>query len=168
MWYVYVDSEDNITGFGGCPILNEDYKCFGISEGVKNNLETKGTNYYIYQEGTLVLNPNYESEEAVKREEMFKKFFFKIDNFGWYRKQPKGYTSALESLSIAYNMITSGLIQELPAGTFIFYQEPDFFNPETLKEEWLVNHQIRSTAMTKEQFVQFYVTFVMAWNQIEH
>ena len=47
MWYIYINSENEITGFGGCPVLNEDYTCFEISEEVKNNLETKGTNYYI-------------------------------------------------------------------------------------------------------------------------
>ena len=116
----------------------------------------------------LVLNPNYEEEQAEIREENFKNEFFEIENYGWYRKKPKGYTSALESLTVAYNMVTSGVIQELPAGTFIFYPEPDYTIPEQCTEEWLVEHHILSEAMTAQQFLPFYAQFVVAWNNEMH
>ena len=109
-----------------------------------------------------------DAEKAAIREEDFKKEFFEIEGYNFYRKQPKGYTSALESLTVAYNMITSGVIQELPAGTFIFYPEPDYTKPEQCTEEWLVANQILSEAMTKEQFIQFYAAFVVAWNTEMH
>ena len=109
-----------------------------------------------------------EEEKAQEREEAFKNEFFEITNYGWYRRKPKGYTSALESLTVAYNMVTSGVIQELPAGTFIFYPEPDYTKPEQCTEEWLIEHHILSEAMTAQQFLPFYAQFVVAWNNEMH
>lgn len=109
-----------------------------------------------------------EDEKAAERETNFKDKFFEIEGFNYYRKEPKGYTSALESLGVAYNMITSNIIQELPAGTFIFYPQPDFYSEEQCTEEWLIEHQILSDVMTKEQFLQFYAAFVVAWNNEMH
>ena len=123
---------------------------------------------YQVVNGELVLNPDYDQQQAALREAAFKSEFFQITNFGWYRKKPKGYTSALESLTVAYNMVTSGVIQELPAGTFIFYEEPDFTKPEECTEEWLVEHQILSQAMNAQQFLQLYAAFVVAWNTEMH
>ena len=40
-----------------------------------------------------------EEEEADLREADFKDNFFFIPTFGWYRKVPKGYSSAVESLN---------------------------------------------------------------------
>lgn len=109
-----------------------------------------------------------EAEKAAERETDFKDKFFEIQGFNYYRKQPKGYTSALESLGVAYNMITSGVIHELPAGTFIFYPKPNFYIAEQCTEEWLIEHQIFSEAMSREQFLQFYAAFVVAWNNEMH
>ena len=68
-------------------------------------------NKVIVQNGVLVLNPNYEQEEADLREADFKSKFFFIDNFGWYRKQPKGYQSAVESMNVLFNIanVTDGI-----------------------------------------------------------
>jgi hypothetical protein len=123
-------------------------------------------NKYIVQNGELVLNPDYEQEEAEQREAEFKNKFFEIPNFGWFRKQPKGYSSAVESLNTAFNAVT--IMQKLPAGMLIFYQEPDFTKPEECTEEWLIEHQTYSEEMTVQEFGAFYVGFMTAWNNQEH
>lgn len=99
-------------------------------------------------------------------EAQFKKSFFFIPNYGWYRKVPKGYQSAVESLNSAFNVVK--VIGKLPAEKLIFYQTPDFTDPSTLTEEWLVAHQTKNAEMTVEQFGAFYVMFQEAWNTQEH
>lgn len=115
-----------------------------------------------------------DDEKAEQREAQFKTQFFKMPldksfadtGFGYYRKQPKGYQSAVESMQLAFTIANSQ--GGLPANTLIFYEEPDFHNPETLTEEWLVNHQIILPALTQEQFNIIFSAFVVAWNTQEH
>lgn len=107
-----------------------------------------------------------EDEKAKDREEYFKSQFFEIPNYGWYRKVPKGYSSAVESMNTA--SIAVSMAQGLPAGMLQFYPEPDFYNPEECTEEWLVEHQILSPAMTAQEFGALYMAFIQAWNTQEH
>ena len=107
-----------------------------------------------------------EEEEADIREQAFKKDFFEIPTFGWFRKVPKGYSSAVESLNTAFNAVT--IMQTLPAGTLIFYQAPDFTKPEECTEEWLIAHQTTNEQMTAQEFGAFYIAFMTAWNNQEH
>ena len=112
-----------------------------------------------------------EEEEAEQREADFKQEFFEIQNVGWYRKQPKGYASAIESLNTAFNNFTVMQkmgVEEFPANVFIFYQEPDFTKPEECTEEWLIEHQFRNQAMSVSEFSQFYVSFTNACNTQMH
>lgn len=116
-------------------------------------------------DGTV--NPDY--DEAAIREEKFKKAFFLVEGIkkntnGYYRKKPEGYASAIESLNTAYAIAKEQ--GGLPAGTLIFYEEPDF--NEDITEEWLVSHQITLPALTFEKFMELYATFVQAWNVQEH
>lgn len=121
---------------------------------------------YIVVNNELVLNPDYEQEEAEKREADFKSKFFNIQGFGWYRKQPKGYQSAVESMNVLFNI--ANVSDGIQAGLIIFYQEPDFTKEEECTEEWLIEHQIIQPAMTKEAFMNLYVAFMTAWNTEEH
>ena len=126
---------------------------------------------YIIENSVMVLNPDYEEEQADLREANFKSKFFNIEGFGWYRKQPKGYQSAIESLNTAFNRFS--LMQKMgidtfPANVFIFYAEPDFTKPEECTEEWLVAHQTKNEAMTAQEFGSFYAAFTDAWNTEEH
>lgn len=123
-------------------------------------------NKYIVEDGDLVLNPNYEQEQVQKRQEIFKKDFFNIEGYGWYRRTPKGYTSALESINTAFNIVT--VVGTLPKGILIFYTKPDFTDKTQCTEEWLIKNQIKSAEMTATEFGKFYTAFVTAWNVQEH
>jgi hypothetical protein len=137
-----------------------------ITEEQVENIKIKGRNYYIIENNELVINPDYEQEQAEKREADFKSKFFEVQGYGWYRKQPKGYQSAVESMNVLFNIanVTDGI----QAGLIIFYQQPDFTKPEECTEEWLVAHQIIQPAMTKVDFMNLYVAFMTAWNEMEH
>ena len=40
-----------------------------VSEEIYNNAQQYGSNYYIYSDGQIILNPNYEQEQAQKEAE---------------------------------------------------------------------------------------------------
>ena len=134
--------------------------------------------YKLDENYNFILNENYEEEQTAQRKATFESQFFQIptiaDAFegGWYRKVPKGYASALESLNTAYNAYSASLVADpsakFPANTLIFYTQPDFTQAEQCTEEWLIAHQFRNKEMTSAQFMQFYSAFVTAWNTTEH
>jgi hypothetical protein len=103
---------------------------------------------------------------ANDRKKAFLQDFFKVGDIGYYRKKPKGYQSAIESINTAFNICskTGGL----PANTLIFYPEPNFKIEEQCTEQWLIAHQIKLPAMTAAQFDELYIAFVTAWNEEEH
>ena len=113
-----------------------------------------------------------EEEQAQARKTTFENQFFQIPTIenvfvgGWYRKTPKGYSSAVESLNTCFNAVLA--LNKLPADTLIFYTQPDYSNVEECTEEWLIAHQFKNKEMTKEQFMQFYSVFMTAWNTAEH
>ena len=137
-----------------------------ITEFQYQNIKQYGNNYYIYSNGQLVLNPDYETEEAAKRQAEFEKTFFNVENYGYYRRVPKGYQSAIESITVAERICAKN--NGLPANTLIFYPQPDFTKAEQCTEEWLIEHQIKLPEMTAAQFDNLFITFVFAWNREEH
>lgn len=159
-YYVFIENE-KINGCGQCKCLNEDILNIEVDEEIYNNIEK-----YIYKDGNIVINENLELELAEARKEEFLKQFFKIDGYGYFRKQPKGYGSAVESLNTAFNIVT--VIGNLPANTLTFYAEPDFTIPEQCTEEWLVENATKNEVMTPSEFGTFYAQFMMAWNMQEH
>lgn len=113
-----------------------------------------------------------DEEASKKRENDFKSKFFHIPTIesvfvgGWYRKTPKGYQSAVESLNSAFNIVN--ILGKLPANILQFYIEPDFTKPEECTEEWLVEHAFKNDEMSIQQFGAFYAEFLTAWNREEH
>lgn len=134
--------------------------------------------YKLNENYDFVLNTDYEQEQAQARKTTFENQFFQIPAIenvfvgGWYRKTPKGYASALESLNTAYNnYMAIALINpeaKFPANTLIFYTAPDFTKEEQCTEKWLVAHQFKNEEMAREQFLLLYSTFSQAWNATEH
>lgn len=109
-------------------------------------------------------------ETAADRKAMFLQDFFKVSlgelGTGYYRKKPKGYQSAIESLNTADRMCAKN--NGLPAGILKFYKQPNFNKPEQCTEEWLEAHQIVLPALTVSQFDELYNVFVTTWNKQEH
>lgn len=145
--------------------LDEDITRVETSEEIYNAW-LEDINKVIYQRGRIIYNPNYEQEQAEKRQQAFLQDFFNVEGYGYYRRVPKGYQSAVESMNVLFNI--ANLTKGLQAGLIIFYEEPDFTDAEQCTEEWLVEHQIVMPAMTLEEFMQLYVAFMTAWNTTEH
>lgn len=131
------------------------------------DLEIQETEREIIQlNNEFVFKDEVELELAEARKEEFLKQFFKIDGYGYFRKQPKGYGSAVESLNTAFNIVT--VLGNLPANTLTFYAEPDFTVAEQCTEEWLVANATKNEEMSSSDFGTFYAQFMMAWNTQEH
>lgn len=111
-----------------------------------------------------------EAETAAERKARFLNDFFKVSlgelGNGYYRKKPKGYQSAVESINTAQIMCVK--LNGLPAGILIFYKQPNFNKPEQCTEEWLESHQIILPALDVEHFDALYLNFIQSWNQQEH
>lgn len=109
-------------------------------------------------------------ETSTDRKARFLEDFFKVSlgelGTGYYRKKPKGYASAVESINTAERMCAKN--NGLPAGTLIFYKQPTFSKPEQCTEEWLESHQIVLPAISVEDFDKLYIAFITAWNKQEH
>jgi len=126
----------------------------------------ENSNKYFFDGEKFVLNPDFEAEQVNMRKNEFLGRFFALGDYGYFRKQPKGYGSAVESLNTAFNVVA--IMQELPADILTFYKEPDFTAPQQCCEEWLVANSYKNSKMTAEEFAQFYTTFMTAWNMQEH
>lgn len=158
---IYFDSEKNAYGFEIpnyiCSITDEEWADYA------------GTNKWDIIDGVftdITDTPEYQQKEAQKRQADFENKFFNIEGYGWFRKVPKGYTSAVECLNLAFNNVS--IMGKLPAETMIFYAQPDFTKPEECTEEWLIEHQTKNAEMSAQEFGAFYAGFSVAWNNTEH
>ena len=142
------------------PYTDEQRMDFIVINNHQNGYEIRETETALEAWGCT------EEEQAELRQQEFLQDFFKVEGFGYYRRQPKGYQSAVESMNVLFNI--ANVTQGVQAGLIIFYQEPDFSKPEECTEEWLVEHQIIMPAMTLQEFMQLYVAFMTAWNAQEH
>lgn len=119
-------------------------------------------------ENVIIDGVIYSLEEVAEKEkeERRKAFMddFILTSWGWYRKSPKGYANAPQSIDIILNMINAlgGLTKQV-ANLMIFYSEPDFSIPEQCTEEWLVEHQTHPETKTVEEFMEFYIDFQTRW-----
>lgn len=148
------------------PYSDNDRMNFIIENNHKLGYEIRETDEQLQAWGYT------ETDKALKREEEFKSKFFQIPAVesvfigGWYRKTPKGYQSAVESLNSAFNIVN--ILGKLPANILQFYIEPDFTKPEECTEEWFVEHSFKNDEMSVQQFGAFYAEFLTAWNREEH
>lgn len=68
-YYVFIQNE-KINGKGQCKCLNEDILNLEVAKEVYDEVEK-----YIYQDGEIILNPNYEAEQELKERERIAKLY---------------------------------------------------------------------------------------------
>lgn len=74
MYYANIDSKNILLQIGLSEIVSDEYnsadvKNIEVSEEIYNNAQQYGSNYYIYSNGEIVLNPDYEQEQQQKEAE---------------------------------------------------------------------------------------------------
>lgn len=156
------------------PYTQEQRNNFIVTYNYNQGLQVVETDSALYalEANEIMVNdkpmvdPEYDEKQTEKRKQSFLQTFFKVEGFGYYRIQPKGYQSAVESMNVLFNAAIA--MNGIQAGLIIFYPEPDFTKPEQCTEEWLVANQIIMPAMTKEEFIQLWAVFTTAWNTKEH
>jgi len=152
MYYAHINSKDILLEIDSSLITSDEYgstdvQNIEVSEEYYNNAQTYGNNYYIYDNGEIIVNPNYENEEAQKRQADFETEFFNT-SLGWIRRQVNmkdgGTKDFLSDLLPAISMaLNSGI-----ATPIITYRTPDFTHDIT---DWTIYQDIKPVTA---QFIQ--------------
>lgn len=74
MYYAQINSKNILIGIDKSIMTADEYgssdvQNIEVSEQVYNNAQQYGSNYYIYSNGQIILNPNYEQEQKQKEAE---------------------------------------------------------------------------------------------------
>lgn len=74
MYYANINSKNILVGIEKSVLSKDEYgssdvQNIEVSEEIYNNAKQYGSNYYIYSNGEIILNPNYEQEKAQKEAE---------------------------------------------------------------------------------------------------
>lgn len=140
----------------------------GYTEEVHILPDDYNSEKYIVVDGKLVLNPDYEEEQVLKRKANFENQFM-LTSKGNYRLNPKGYANAQQSIDTINNIVMAkqGLTEDI-ANMIIFYDTPDFTKPEECTEEWLIEHQHHPEPMTVQEWVEFYIEFTTLYAQKQY
>jgi len=152
MYFANVNSKNILASIGLSKIDIDEYNStdvlnIEVSEEIYNNARQYGNNYYIYDNGEIIVNPNYENEEAQKRQADFETEFFNT-SLGWIRRQVNmkdgGTKDFLSDLLPAISMaLNSGI-----ATPIITYRTPDFTHDIT---DWTIYQDIKQVT---PQFIQ--------------
>lgn len=97
-YYVFIQ-DGKITGKGQCKCLNEDILNIEVEQEIYNNIEK-----YIYQDGEIVLNPNYEAEQELKERE-------RINNLTCTKRV---FALMLQEVGVDYITVLKPLIESNP------------------------------------------------------
>lgn len=110
----------------------------------------------------------YEQEQAQLRQKEFYNNFV-VTSWGAFRKNPQGYSSAVEAVNTIFNMVNvaQSLTAQL-AQLLIFYEVPDFTQAEQCTEDWLVAHQKTHEACDLQTFMTWYLEFQTVWAQTQY
>lgn len=89
-YYAHINSKNNLTGIDTATIIADEYgstdvQNIEVTEDVYNNARQYGANYYKYDNGEIVLNPDYEAEQQAKEDEEFNIQFFNT-SLGYVRR----------------------------------------------------------------------------------
>ena len=133
-YYFYVEN-NKINGKGQAKCLN--LTCVEVSKEIYNDFEA---DKYIYENGEIVLNPQFEEIKAQDRELKFHKAFFKT-SLGYIRRE----VSMLDGTTKTF--LTDMLPQLIVGFPILAYEEPDF-----TKDVNVVDYQ--KQVMVTEEFLK--------------
>lgn len=139
------------------------YQDLEIQETERPLVLSEDRTYYVFAD-----TDEYLQEQAEKRTQEFYNNFV-VTSWGAFRKNPKGYSSAVEAVNTIFNMVNvaQSLTAEL-AQLLIFYEVPDFTDAEQCTEEWLVAHQKTHEPCDLATFMQWYLEFQTVWAQTQY
>lgn len=163
MTYYIFNDNGSLNGCGQCPQLTEGVENIEVTEELYNKYG-ENPDKYIYQDGEIVENPNYEAEQAQEREEQFNKDFFNT-SLGYVRRKVSMATGETKDfLSDLLPTISMGVQMGQPI-TIITYNKPDFTQDIT---DWTVfqNVQTVTAEFVQECFMQLSNDFKPVNNEV--
>ncbi|MBQ5900868.1 MAG: hypothetical protein IIW86_03295 [Clostridia bacterium] len=92
-YYIHVEN-DKIISSGECP-MGEPFISIEVTEEQYNQCLEYGINYFVYDNGELIVNPNYEEEQAEKERE----------RVGNLQVTKRVFALALQQLGISYSQL---------------------------------------------------------------
>ena len=96
-YYAFIQ-DNEIIGWGQCPILNDDIMCFEVPEEVYNN-----RGHYIWSGSDVILDPDYDEKQAQKERE-------RVNNL---TMTPLDFISVLQNLGLTLEQINTFLESNL-------------------------------------------------------
>lgn len=122
----------------------------------------------LFNDEVINNTEEYQEQQAQERQKLFADNFI-ITSWGAFRKTPQGYSSAVEAVNTIFNMvnIAQGLTENL-APLLIFYEVPDFTDPEQCTEDWLIANQKTHEPCDLATFMQWYLEFQTIWAQTQY
>lgn len=158
MSYFILIKDNQILNATESKTLNEDIIDFEVDKVLYNDF-CENPNKYLWDGEKIVLNENYEAEQAEERKNKFYQEFIST-SLGNYRLEPKGYANAQQSIDLVDRFVSKfGALTEQLTDMMLFYKTPDFTKPEQCTEKWLVNNQYNPDTMTIEEWEKFYFEF---------
>lgn len=121
-YYIHIE-DNNIISSGEIP-MTEPFISIEVTEELYNDYLLTPEKY-IYSNGEIILNPNYEQQQAEKREEQFKKDFFET-SLGWIRRKVSMKTGEIKDFLTDLLPVISLAVNSLQTVNIITYKEPDF------------------------------------------
>lgn len=138
---IYNKTNDTLTK-AQVKCLNVDCVNIEVSKDIYDNLDR-----YIYDNGQIVENPNYEEEQANARRQQFNNDFFKT-SLGYIRRKVSMATGETKDfLSDLLPTISMGVQMGKPI-QIIAYKEPDFTTDEI---DWV---RLQEDKTVTAEFVQ--------------
>ena len=146
-YYLHIENNEIISS--GTSLMGEPFISIEVSKETHDDYCIH-QNKYKYLNGEIIINPNYEQEEAEKREEEFKKEFFST-SLGWIRRKPTLADGTEDDfLNNDLPLLAIGLMTGSNPVLPIAYQTPDFTQEFTT--EYMESLQVKNQPIT-QQFI---------------
>ena len=140
--------------------------CDEIDSSYMVEIPDDGKPYGLVDNKVIDISETIEYKEKIAKEKETKFFHEFIEiSIGCLRKVPKGYSSIVEAMNSALNVIY--INENLPAGVLTIYPKPDFATVDDV-EKYLEENKFTNNAMTAKEFGTLYVEFMNKWNNQEH
>lgn len=155
-YYVIVE-DGKIQGCAELPCITPGIENVEVSYEIYIDC-TNHRNKYMYLDGAIVLNPNYENEEAAKREAQFEKDFFNT-SLGWIRRKVSMKTGETKDFLTDLLPVISMAVSQGQAVNIITYREPDSWLQDVVNWEELQTVKVATPQFIQECFNQVSTDF---------
>lgn len=145
IFYGYVQN-NKIIGCGQVPCNNDDIDNIEINKDMYNSI-IDNDNRYIYSDGNIIVNPNYESEQEEKRRVQFHLDFFNT-TIGYIRRKVSMKTGETKDFLTDLLPVISMAVNSGQQVNVITYKEPDFTQEEV---DW---EELQTVKVATPQFIQ--------------